>query len=185
MEILPGEGVPQVRIGESREVVECKLGTPVHPGRADRQVFETDPMLVITYTDIDTVELVEVAYSGNGGEEAWFDGVQLTFRFLDDVVADLAARGHRYEPMDIGYRFEAGFALFSMGSRNAQDLDPDAADDDPRRVCEGVSVAPYDYFEGPDEEEIDAYIRDRIAAGGLTGPEADELREFLKDTFGR
>ncbi|MEU4564109.1 hypothetical protein AB0F72_37500 [Actinoplanes sp. NPDC023936] len=146
MEILPGRGTPLVRIGESREVVECKLGTPVHPGRLDRAIYETTPMLVLSYSDVDTVELVEVAYTGDGGEEAWFDGVQLTFRFLDDVVAELAERGHRYELTDAGYRFEPGFALFSMGSRSARDLDPDAGDDDPRIICEGVSVAPYEYF---------------------------------------
>ncbi|MBB2940800.1 hypothetical protein FB565_000504 [Actinoplanes lutulentus] len=184
MEILPGLGTPLVQIGESREVVECKLGTPVHPGRLDRAVYQTSPMLVLSYTDIDTVEIVEIAYSGDGGEEAWFDGVQLTYRFLDDVVADLAARGHRGEQIDIGYRFEPGFALFSVGSRSPRDLDPAADEDDPRRICEGVLVAPFDYFDAPDEEEVEQYIRDRIEAAGLSGPEADELRDFLKQSFG-
>ncbi|WP_229074643.1 hypothetical protein [Actinoplanes sp. DH11] len=148
MEILPGEGVALVRIGESREVVECRLGTPVHPGRLDRAIYETHPMLVLSYGDLDTVELVELAYSGDGGEEAWFDGVQLTYRFMDDVLADLAARGYRYEETGVGYRFEPGFALFSMGSRSARDLDPGAGADDQRTICEGVSVAPYEYFAG-------------------------------------
>jgi hypothetical protein len=69
------------------------------------------------------VGIVEVAYSGDGGEEVFFEGVQLTFQFMDDVVADLAARGYGYEPIDIGYRFEPGFAIFSMGSRSANELD--------------------------------------------------------------
>lgn len=102
---------------------------------------------------------MEIAYSGDGGEEVFFDGVQLTYRFLDDVVADLAARGYDYEPIDIGYRVGPGFAVWSMGSRWARDLDPDAAEDDPRRVCEGVSVAPYDYFRPLTTEEVEAYIR--------------------------
>lgn len=148
MEILPGEGVAMAKVGESREVVESRLGPPVHPGRGSRAVYETSPTLVLTYTDDDTVELVEAAYSGNGGAEVFFDGVQLTFRFMDDVVADLTAKGHRSETIDIGYRFEPGFAIFSMGSRCAQDLEPGASEDDPRHICEGVSVAPYDYFDG-------------------------------------
>lgn len=185
MEILPGEGVAQVRIGESREVVECKLGSPVYPGRLDRAIYQTNPMLVLTFTDIDTVEIVEVAYSGHGGEEVWFDGVQLTYRFMDDVVADLAARGHRGEPADVGYKFPAGFALFSMGSRTARDLDPAAADDDPRRIVEGVSVAPYDYFDGPDAEHVEEYIRERIARAGMSGPEAEDLRAYLTEFFDR
>ncbi|MFI7650982.1 hypothetical protein ACIBTZ_33705 [Micromonospora sp. NPDC049460] len=161
MEILPGEGVALAKVGESRDMVESRLGPPVHPGRHSRAVYETSPMLVLTYTDEDTVEIVEIAYAGDGGEEVFYDGVQLTFRFLDDVVADLEARGHQYEPIDIGYRFEPGFAIFSMGSRGARDLDPDASEDHPRRICEGVSVAPYHYFDGPTDEEIEAYIRSR------------------------
>ncbi|MFF5228999.1 hypothetical protein [Dactylosporangium sp. NPDC000521] len=103
--------------------------------------------------------MVEIVYSDSGGEEAFFDGVQLTFRFLDAAVSHLAAKGHRYEPIDIGFRFEPGFAIFSMASMSARDLDPAATEDDPRLVCEGVSVAPYDYFRPLTDEEIEAYIR--------------------------
>jgi hypothetical protein len=156
MEILPGEGVAQVKIGESREAVDSRLGRPVHPGRSDRVVYETSPLLVVSYADDETVELVEIAYSGDGGDEVFFDGVQLTFRFLDEAMTDLVARGHRCEPTDIGYRFAPGFAIFSMGSRRARDLDPDAAEDDPRSICEGVAVAPYSYFDEPGEDEIEA-----------------------------
>ncbi|MER7278416.1 hypothetical protein ABT369_28645 [Dactylosporangium sp. NPDC000244] len=166
MEILPGEGVALVKVGEHRDVVESRIGPPVHPGRSSRAVYETSPMLVLTYTGDETVELVELADGdGDGGEEVFFDGVQLTSRFMDDVVADLEAKGYEYEETDIGYRFEPGFAVFSMGSRWARDLDPDAAEDDPRRVVEGVSVAPYEYFAEPAEEEIEAYISSRQSGG--------------------
>lgn len=69
----------------------------------------------------------------DGGEGAsarsrfFFDSVQLTFRFLDDVVSDLAAKGYNYKPIDIGYRVEPGFAIFSLGSTWARD-DPAAAE---------------------------------------------------------
>jgi hypothetical protein len=161
MDIVPGEGVAAAKVGERRDVVERRLGPPVHPGRHSKAVYETSPMLALTYTDDDTVELVEVGYAGDGGEEVFFDGVQLTFRFIQDVVADLAAKGYRYEPTDIGYRFEPGFAIFSMGSRWARDLDPAASEDDPRSICEGVSIAPYHYFDEPTDAEIEAYIRTR------------------------
>jgi hypothetical protein len=164
MEILPGEGVATAKIGESRPAVESRLGPPVHPGRESKAVYETTPMLVITYTEDDTVEVVEVAYSGAGGEEAFFDGVQLTFRFIDDVVADLAAKGHAHEPIDVGYRFAPGFAIYSMGSRTAADLDPEAAPDDPRAISEGVAVAPYDYFAEPTDDEFEQYLRRQEAA---------------------
>ena len=159
MEILPGEGVATAKVGESREVVEARLGPPIHPGREDKAVYETVPMLILTFADDDTVEVVEVGYTGGGGEEAYFDGVQLTYRFMEDVVADLAARGHAHEPIDVGYRFAPGFALYSMGSRSARDLDPSAPADDPREIVEGVSVAPYDYFREPSEEEFEEYFK--------------------------
>lgn len=159
MEILPGEGVATAKVGESRAVIEARLGPPIHPGREDKAVYETVPMLILTYADDDTVEVVEVGYTGNGGEEVFFDGVQLTYRFMDDVVADLAARGHAPEEIDVGYRFEPGFALYSMGARTARDLDPTASADDEREIVEGVSVAPYDYFREPTDEEIEEYFR--------------------------
>ncbi|WP_432968553.1 hypothetical protein [Dactylosporangium sp. CA-233914] len=155
MEILPGEGVAAAKVGQRRDDVEARIGAPVHPRRSSKAVYNTTPMLVISYYDDDTVELVEIGYSGDGGEEVFFDGVQLTYRFMDDVVADLAARGHAYEPTDIGYRFAPGFAIFSMGSRWALDLDPNASEDDPRRIVEGVSVAPYEYFDEIDDEDED------------------------------
>jgi hypothetical protein len=161
MEILPGEGVAEAKVGESREVVESRIGKPTHQGHNTKEVYEsTTPMLVLTYTEDDTVEVVEIAYSGDGGAEVFYDGVQLTWRFMDDVVDELAARGVAHEPTDIGYRFEPGFAIYSMGSRTAQDLDPSADEDDEREVVEGVSVAPYDYFREPTEEEIEAYLRE-------------------------
>jgi hypothetical protein len=59
------------------------------------------------------------------------------------VVAELTAKGYTSIPSDIGFEFHAGFAVWSMGSRTARDLDPDAAEDDERAVAEGVTVAPY------------------------------------------
>jgi hypothetical protein len=147
MEILPGVGVDEVRIGQAREDVELRVGPPIHPGEARRAVYATSPALVVDYTDDSRVELVQVAYGGGGdGNEAFLDGVQLTYRFLDEVVADLVARGHECTSSDVGVDFRAGFALFSMGSVDPSALDPHADDDDDRPVVEGVSIAPYAYF---------------------------------------
>jgi hypothetical protein len=144
MEIIPGVGVAPASIGESRSVVEARIGAPHHGG--PKSVYDTSPGLILHYTPDDEVELVEIAYSGDGGEEVYFDGVQLTFRFLEDVVADLNARGYASTRFDIGYLFEPGFTVWSMHSRWALDLDPNADEDDERAVSEGVSVAPYAYF---------------------------------------
>jgi hypothetical protein len=147
MEIIPGQGVALVRIGDPRSQVEERVGSPYHGPGGQRAVYTTSPTLVITYAADETVELVEIGYSGEGGDaEAHYDGVQLTHRFLDDVVADLHALGHSSTPSDIGHDFHAGFSVWSMHSLWARDLDPEAGEDDERAVSEGVSVAPYTYF---------------------------------------
>ncbi|MET8956407.1 hypothetical protein [Streptomyces sp. NPDC004533] len=149
MEIIPGLGVDLVRIGDRRPQVEERIGPPYHGPGGRRAVYTTSPMLVITYAADETVELVEIRHSGeDGGAEAHYDGVQLTFHFLDDVVADLHALGHTSTPSDIGHDFHAGFSVWSMRSLWARDLDPEAAEDDERAISEAVSVAPYAYFTG-------------------------------------
>ena len=56
MEIQPGVGVDQVRIGDRREDVEQRVGPPVHAGRSRRAVYDTEPALVISYTAEQRVE---------------------------------------------------------------------------------------------------------------------------------
>ncbi|KAI9927010.1 hypothetical protein ASPWEDRAFT_177466 [Aspergillus wentii DTO 134E9] len=147
MNIIPSKGVAMAQIGDHRSVIESRLGlSAIHNNDCEKVVYDTDPQLIIHYQDDSTVELVEIAYSGDDGSEVWLDGVQLSYRFLDDVVADLAAKGYKGTPSDIGHDFFAGFAIWSMGSLCARDLDPGAGEEDEREVVEGVSVAPYAYF---------------------------------------
>ncbi|MER7107901.1 hypothetical protein [Streptomyces sp. NPDC000229] len=156
MLIIPGHGVDLVKIGDRRSDVEERVGPPHHGPGGERAVYDTSPMLVVTYAEDDTVELVEISYSGEGGDaEAHYAGVQLTHRFLDDVVADLQALGYTSTPSDIGHDFHAGFAVWSMRSLWAGDLDPAAGEDDRRAVAEGVSVAPYAHLSGAEEEPSD------------------------------
>ncbi|MGI5137423.1 MULTISPECIES: hypothetical protein [unclassified Streptomyces] len=149
MEIIPELGVDLVKIGDQRSQVEERIGPPFHGPGGLRAVYTTSPMLVITYTADETVELVEIRCSGDGSDtEVHYDGVQLTHRFLDDVVAELHALGYTSTPSDIGHDFHAGFSVWSMHSLWARDIDPEADEDDERAVSEAVSVAPYAYFNG-------------------------------------
>jgi hypothetical protein len=146
MEIIPGLGVNTVSIGDRRSQVEERIGPPYRPG-GQRGVYAGTPTLVITYDPDERVELVEIHYSGEDGPaEVRYDGVQLTHRFLDDVVEDLHALGYTSTPSDLGHDFHAGFSVWSMHSLWAGDLDPEAGGDDERVVSEAVSVAPYAYF---------------------------------------
>jgi hypothetical protein len=146
MEIIPGVGVAAAKIGDTRAAVEARVGRPLHGPRDARAVYDTKPHLVITYAPEDTVELVELGYARDDRHQVFVDGVALTYRFIDDVVQDLARKGYTCTASDIGYDFHAGFAIFSMGSLSARDLDPDSDEDDERDVVEGVSIAPYSYF---------------------------------------
>lgn len=122
-------------------------------------------MLIVTYDQDDVVELVEVGYGVH--DQVFFDGVQLTYRFMDEVMADLAAKGHLGTPSDIGFDLQAGFAIFSMASLSARELDPRAPENDPRRIVEGVGIAPYSYFtddQPPSDgtaQELEAWLRQR------------------------
>ena len=119
MEFIPGVGVAAARIGEPKVAIDERLGRPDQAGR--RAVYTgTEPMLIVHYDHRDTAELVEIGYGVD--EQVYFEGVQLTYRIMDDVVEDLARRGLRAHTMDIGYAFEPGFAIFSMSSLTAADL---------------------------------------------------------------
>nr|WP_296071230.1 hypothetical protein [uncultured Actinoplanes sp.] len=155
VEILPGVGVAQVRVGDRRDEVEARLGPPHHPGRDSRAVYGERPSVVVTYAEDDTVEVVELS----GGEEVFVDGVQLTHRFVDEVVADLSARGYEGEPIDAGHRFEAGFAILSTGSLPAADAPGEAS----RPMSGGVSVGPYECFRDPSDEDFRAHLAARQA----------------------
>ena len=164
MNILPGVGVEAVRVGESRVVVEQRLGSPAHAGDHSRAVYTSlDPTLVVFYDEDAIVQLVEVGYAV--ADQAFFDGVQLTYRFMDDVIADLRVKGHVGSPVDTGFVLHPGFAIFSMRSLSARDVDPYASEEDPRRVVEGVSVAPYTYL-----------VADQPPLNGTL----DELEEWLR-----
>ncbi|MBI9113426.1 hypothetical protein [Sanguibacter suaedae] len=151
MEILPGIGVgvggEAVRIGDARDAVERVTG-PSDAGALARKVAYGPPTnLVVHYAPDRTVEAVAVGYGE--GDEATYDGVHLTGRFLDDVLADLAARGLTSTPSDIGRDFHAGFSVFSMSSAYGADLGLTDGGDDERLVSEGVHVAPYATFAQP------------------------------------
>ncbi|MFE3945624.1 hypothetical protein ACFXPV_27760 [Streptomyces sp. NPDC059118] len=150
METIPGRGVGLAAIGDHRTRVEERVGRPgLGPAAVRPAVYDTTPTLVITYAPDDTVELVEIGYSGQGGEaEASDGGIQPTHRLIDDVVAELHAKEYAGTPSDLGHDFHAGLSVWSMRVLKAREVDPTAGEDDPRCVVEGVSVAPYDYFGG-------------------------------------
>lgn len=146
MEIIPGKGLPRVRIGASRADVVAAVGEPAKDGRVT-WYDEAQPPFSVHYDDRDVVEYVEVAHGGGRGE-AELDGIRLTARLLDDVLADLAAAGYEGRAVDIGWEYDAGFCVFSMSSLTLAEVDPSEPEDpeDERLVAEGVGIAPLSYW---------------------------------------
>ena len=147
MEIIPGKGLPLVRIGARRADVVAAVGPPVTDGRV-AWYHEAQPPFAVHYDGDDVVEYVEVANGGGRGEEVELDGIRLTSRLLDDVLADLAAAGYEGRAVDIGWEYDAGFCVFSMSSLTLAEVDPSEPEDpeDERLVAEGVGIAPVEYW---------------------------------------
>jgi len=144
VEIRPGEGVLDVELGMLRVAVEELLGPPDAVVGDSAFYEQPGPRLVLRFSPDGALELIEVPYSG-AGDEVTLRGVQLTFRPLDDVLADLRVAGVVGRTSDIGVDFPEGFAIWSMGSLGPSDIDPKAADDE-RLIVEGVSVGRPEYF---------------------------------------
>lgn len=148
MEIIPGQGIPQVPLGADRQAVHAALGTPSVVSGQEEHHNELDPAVVVHYDHGGTVQTLEIPYSGTPGNEVTLDGIQLTFRPLPQVIADLASAGFVGMESDIGMDYPDGFSIWSMGSLMIEDIDQpgDAGPDD--EVVEGVSIAAAGYFEG-------------------------------------
>ena len=152
MEIVPGVGLPVARIGQTLSDIEAVVGladdVQLDPDRAFWHRHY--PGFCAHFDGEGVVELIEVYYSQGGREQVTLGGVQLTFRLMDDVVADLAAAGLQGRPMDIGFDYDEGFCVWSMSSLNPSDLTGGLYDPaDERRVVEGVAVGAPDYFRDP------------------------------------
>ena len=149
MEIIPGVGLPLAKVGQKLTDIEAVAGladdVQLDPDRAFWHRHH--PGFSAHFDGEGVVELIEAYYSQGGREQVTLGGVQLTFRLMDDVVADLAAAGMHGRPMDIGFDYDEGFCVWSMGSLDPSDLTGGQYDpDDERRVVEGISVGAPDYF---------------------------------------
>lgn len=148
MKITPAVGVPGVSIGDTKTAVQASLGAPSSGDERRDYYFDSDPGFAVHYDADQLVEFIE-AYHSQGRGEVYLDDIQLIFRLMDDVVADLTQRGYTGKPIDIGYQFDEGFTIWSMASQSPSDLTPGAEFDpeDGRLVVEGVGIAPIAYWE--------------------------------------
>jgi len=152
VEIIPGVGLPVARVGQTLADIEAMVGLAddiqADPDRA--YWHRHKPAFVAHFDREGLVELIEVYYSEGGEEQVTLDGTQLTYRLMDEVMADLQVAGRRGRRMVIGFDFDDGFCVWSMSSLSPSDLTGGSYDpDDERAVVEGVSVGAPDYFTDP------------------------------------
>ena len=147
--MLPGIGTALAQVGQTLQQIEAVAGPPSVTQGQSAYWNEHTPAFVV-HTDAEGfAELVEINHGDVGEPQATLHGIQLTFRLMDDVVADLErADFHGVPDNDIGWEYDEGFCIWSMASHRASDLAPDstADPDDERLVVEGVSVAPISYW---------------------------------------
>ena len=132
-------GIELVRLGERRVDVEARLGQP-GSRQGDRAIYDLIPALVVDYDDSGLVELVEIPYAGVPQHEVTLNGLQLTYRPLDEVRSDLLAIGYSGRESDVGYDFTAGLPSGPWGRFWLPDHNPSVPPDDDSQVVEGVSV---------------------------------------------
>ena len=152
MEIIPGVGLPVAKVGQTLADIEALVGLAddiqLDPDRAFWHRHY--PGFSANFDGDGVAELIEAYYSQGGRDQVTLGGVQLTFRLMDDVVADLEAAGMHGRRMDIGFDYDEGFCVWSMSSLNPSDLTGGPYDPrDERLVVEGVAVGPPSYFQEP------------------------------------
>lgn len=149
MEIIPGEGLPVARVGQTRADIEASAGPPSSAEHRCLTWRQHAPPFAVYFDGRDVAELVEVYHGEKGQDQATFRGVQLTRRMMDDVISELAHAGVVGRRADIVAEFDEGFTLWSLLSLSPADIEPPsptdpAPDDDP--VIEGVGIAPAHYW---------------------------------------
>ena len=158
VEIIPGTGLPVAQVGQTLTDIEAVVGLADDiQADPDRAYWHRHVPAFVAHFDRDgVVELVEAYYSQGDQEQVTLGGVQLTFRLMDDVVADLEAAGMHARRMDIGFDFDEGFSVWSMSSLSTADLTGGSYDpDDERLVVEGVAVGAPSYFQDPARPSTD------------------------------
>ncbi len=147
-EVLPGIGTALAQVGQTLRQIEAVAGTPSIVQEHSAYWNEHKPAFVVHTDSAGRVELVELDHGESGEPQVTLRGIQLTYRVMEDVVADLEEAGFIGIEVDTGWEYEEGFCIWSTGSHRASDIDPSNTPDldDERLVVEGVSVAPAGYW---------------------------------------
>src|SRR6476620_7170932 len=109
-EVLPGIGTALAQVGQTLQQIEAVAGPPSVTQGHSAFWNEHAPAFVVRTDTEGFAELVEIDHGEGGEPQATLDGIQLTFRLVDDVVADLERAGFHGVPVDIGWEYEEGFS---------------------------------------------------------------------------
>jgi hypothetical protein len=112
-EVIPGEGIPEARFGESRAVHRERLGDHVSFDRPPGDVQDSyyDMTLVLSYDVEDRLVAIDIS----DPLPVFWNGISLVDRPLGEVLQDLADSGFRPDEFEWeSLKFSAlGLSLYS------------------------------------------------------------------------
>jgi hypothetical protein len=146
VEIVPGVGLPLVRLGQTLEDIEAVVGpaevTDPRSARWDR----CSPPFGVYFDAEATCDLIEVYASDDPSAGVTLGGVPLVGRPMDEVVRDLDGAGLEGRPTFLTVDYDAGFTLWSLDELVG---DADPVDREPGAVVEGVAIGKVDRASRP------------------------------------
>lgn len=146
MEIVPGVGLPMVRLGQTLEDIEAVVGPAEVADPRSARWERCSPPFGVYFDAEATCDLIEVYASADPDDGVTLDGVPLVGRPIDEVVHDLDGAGLAGRRTSLTVDYEEGFTLWSM-----DELDSDADPDVPEAgaVVEGVAIGRVDRGSDP------------------------------------
>ena len=139
MEVVPGVGLPMVRLGQTLQDIEAVAGPAVI--EESRRAFweKHSPPFGAYFDAAATCDLIEVYASDcDDGAAVTLGGVPLLGRLMVDVMGDLETSGLAGRPTSLTVDYDDGFTLWSLGELIPHE-DRDATDQG--TYVEGIAIS--------------------------------------------
>jgi hypothetical protein len=146
VEIVPGVGLPMVRLGQTLEDIEAVVGPAEVTETRSARWERCSPPFGVYFDAEATCDLIEVYASTDPGDGVTLGGVPLVGRPIDEVVQDLDGAGLAGRRTFLTAEYDEGFTLWSMEELDRDaDLDATASG----AVVEGVAIGKVDRCSEP------------------------------------
>lgn len=141
VEIVPGVGLPMVRLRQTLEDIEAVVGPAEVTDRRSARWEGCSPPFGVYFDAEATCDLIEVYASDDRSDGVTLGGVALVGRPMDEVVQDLDGAGLAGRRTFLTVDYDEGFTLWSLDEVGC-DADPEATE--LGAVVEGVAIGNVD-----------------------------------------